>query len=97
MVENSRDQAGVGHNQSVGQPEETGFPNTQKKANTSTGPGQDYQLQGGGGCSSDPQKKELHNFEKAASKSTGGFDSAEEEDLDEIDEFRKENDRETKE
>lgn len=97
MVENSRDQAGVGHNQSVGQPEETGFPNTQKKVNTSTGPGQEDQLQGGSGSLSDPQKTEMHNFEKAASKSTGGFDSAEEEDLDEIDEFKKENDRETKE
>ncbi|HUR09848.1 MAG TPA: hypothetical protein VM012_00680 [Flavitalea sp.] len=96
MVENSRDQAGVDNNQSVGQPEETGFPNTQKKTNTSTGPGQEDQLQGGSGSTTDPQKTERHNFKQAGSTSTGGFDSMEKEELDEIDEFRKENNRETK-
>lgn len=95
MAENSRDQAGVNENQSVGQPTETGFPNTQKKTNTSEGPRQEDQLQGGTGNSSDPQKTEMHNFKKAASTSTGGFDSMEKEELDEMDEFKKENQKET--
>ena len=103
MVENSRDQAGVNENQSVGQPTETGFPNTQKKTNTSETPRQQDQLQGESGDPSDPQKTEMHNFKKAAntstdkssSTSTGGFDSMEKEELDEMDEFRKENNKET--
>jgi len=96
MSENSKEQEGVSRKQNSGQPEETGFPNTQKKDNTSRGPGQQDQLQGGSGNTTDPQKTEMHNFKKAASTSTGGFDSMEEEELDEMDEFKKENERETK-
>lgn len=80
----------------AGQPEESGFPNTQKKDNTSIGEGQEDQLQGGSGSSSDPQKTEMKNFGKAGTKSTGKVDSKEKDDPDPIDEFRKENERETK-